>query len=270
MPKKIDFEVARQSMLDAGIRPVGPYKNATTPWLSVCMKCGEEISPTLKNVLKKHGCAYCAKLRVKPADAIQKMMEFRLQPLEPYSGANAKWKCECMDCGAIVSPKYGDIQQGKGGCKKCGIEKRVDPRQYSHDEATEILKSVGLSPLEPYRRSGDKWKCLCLTCGKTVTPMLGTIVTDKSGCRYCANIKRGLSTRLNSEKARETMIAAGYIPLTPYDGKQKKWESRCIDCGKISYPSLNNVTSRNSKCIYCTGVKVDPEDAVKIMLASNL
>jgi formylmethanofuran dehydrogenase subunit E len=270
MPKKFDAEFARQSMLDAGIAPIEPYKNSTTPWLSNCMNCGEEISPTLKNVLKKHGCAYCANLRIKPSDAVSKMMEFNLKPLDPYKGATLKWKCKCLNCGTVVFPRYNDIQQGKGGCKKCGILKRVNPNQYSQDEAIEILKSVGLSPLEPYRNTSHKWKCFCLTCGKTVTPMLGTIISDKSGCRYCANIKRGLDSRLDSSEAKELMIQRGFIPLTEYDGKHKKWESRCVKCGKVSFPNLNNVTNRKSQCIYCKGGKVDPEDAERTMLESNL
>ena len=217
MPKKIDPEVARQLMLDAGIEPLEPYKNNATPWPSICLKCNRKISPSLKRIVNNGGCAYCAKRRTSPDEAVEKMRMFQLEPLEPYKNAHSNWKCRCLKCGTIVTPRYNDIQQDKGGCKKCGIENRIDSRQYSHDEASEILKSVGLSPLEPYKRSGDKWKCLCLTCGKTVTPMLGTIVADKSGCRYCANVKRGLKTRLNSEEARELMIAAGYIPLTPYD-----------------------------------------------------
>ncbi len=270
MPKKIDSSVARQAMLDAGIEPSEPYRNSTTPWLAKCLKCGEEISPTLKNVLKGHGCAYCASLRIKPSEAVKKMLEFGLKPLEPYSRAVSKWKCECLGCGSVVSPRYNDIQQGKGGCLKCGIERRIDPRKYSEEEATKILNSVGLQPLEPYVRSSARWKCLCLSCGRTVTPMLGTIVADKSGCRFCADKKRGLKSRIDAVQARELMIERGFIPLSDYDGKHKKWESKCSKCGKISFPTLNNVTSRKSQCIYCKGGKVDPDDAVRVMLDSNL
>lgn len=270
MPKRIDPILARQMMLDAGMDPLDPYRNSTSPWRSKCLVCNEEISPTLKNVMKQHGCAYCANLRIKPSDAVKKMMEFSLKPLEPYKGATSKWKCECLKCGTVVTPRYNDIQQGKGGCRKCGIANRVDPRKYSQDEAVGILKTVGLSPLEPYKDTSEKWKCLCLTCGKTVTPMLGTIISDKSGCRYCASIKRGLGKRIDSEDAKEMMIQAGFIPLTPYDGKQKRWEAKCVQCGKVSFPTLNNVVSRKSQCIYCKGGKVDPEDAVRTMLESNL
>jgi formylmethanofuran dehydrogenase subunit E len=198
------------------------------------------------------------------------MMEFNLRPLEPYRNAVSKWKCECMNCGEVVFPRYNDIQQGKGGCKKCGISRRINPNQYTQDEAEIILKSVGLKPLEPYKNVGEPWKCSCMTCGKTVTPMLGTIIADKSGCRYCANIKRGLNSRINPEVARQVMIESGFMPVTPYDGKHRKWKSKCIKCGKISFPTLNNVTSRKSECIYCKGGKVDPQDALKIMLESNL
>ena len=139
MPKRMDPSLARQKMLDAGIEPLEPYINSTSPWRSKCLVCDEEISPTLKNVMKQHGCAYCANLRIKPSDAIKKMMEFNLKPLEAYKGATSKWRCECLNCGTVVTPRYNDIQQGKGGCRKCGIANRVDPRKYSQDEAIKIL-----------------------------------------------------------------------------------------------------------------------------------
>ena len=82
MAQKLDPKVARQKMLGAGIEPLEPYRNSTSPWRSKCLVCDEEISPTLKNVMNQHGCAYCANLRIKPSDAVKKMMEFNLKPLE--------------------------------------------------------------------------------------------------------------------------------------------------------------------------------------------
>ena len=98
MPKRIDPILARQMMLDAGMDPLDPYRNSTSPWRSKCLVCNEQISPTLKNVMNQHGCAYCANLRIKPSDAVKKMMEFNFKPLEPCKGATSKWKCECLKC----------------------------------------------------------------------------------------------------------------------------------------------------------------------------
>lgn len=270
MPKKTSEEDARKIMEVAGFLPLEPYRNNSTPWKSKCVICKQIVSPTLKNVQNNHKCAYCANRRVKPQEAIKLMLQFNLQPLEPYINANSKWMSQCLNCGKIVYPRYGDIKQGKGGCYKCGIQNRNYPHKYTREEAKAIMLDVDLLPLEPYKNSVSKWKCQCLKCGKIVTPMLGTVVDEKSGCRFCARIKAGEKKRIKPEIAKQTMIDAGFIPETAYVGKQNKWKSKCIKCGKVSFPSLSNVMSRNSRCIYCAKGKVDELDAIKVMRESSL
>jgi hypothetical protein len=47
------------------------------------------------------------------------MLKAELKPLEPYKGANRKWKCKCLKCGTIVEPKLASIYSGQGGCINC-------------------------------------------------------------------------------------------------------------------------------------------------------
>jgi len=56
---------------------------------------------------------------IDPKVAKKVMIKAGLEPLEPYSGANANWKCRCKSCGKIVTPKYVSVNFGRKGCKYC-------------------------------------------------------------------------------------------------------------------------------------------------------
>ena len=47
------------------------------------------------------------------------MRDAQLEPLEPYPGSRAEWRCRCLKCNKIVSPCYSTIQRGSGGCRWC-------------------------------------------------------------------------------------------------------------------------------------------------------
>jgi hypothetical protein len=44
-----------------------------------------------------------------------------------------------------------------------------------------------LKPLEAFPGAAKKWKCLCLTCNREVTPMYTSIQRGQGGCKFCAN-----------------------------------------------------------------------------------
>ena len=48
------------------------------------------------------------------------MIEHGLEPLEQYPGAGKQWRCRCLACGDEVRPRYANIKQGWGGCRRCG------------------------------------------------------------------------------------------------------------------------------------------------------
>jgi len=277
---KTDPIVAKKLMLKAGLKPLEPYKTALSKWKCIHIACGKIVYPRYADVSRtdskrSNGCVSCGRLRTAEAirhsekDAVKLMLKAGLKPLEPYRSALKPWKCECTKCRSIVYPKFNWIQQGSGGCKKCGYEKRIDPKKYLNNDAKKIMLKAGLKPLETYKNSRHKWKCRCLKCEKISYPMLNTVIMDKSGCIHCGRTKSGLKRRTTQEIAIDVMLEAGYQPLNRYSGNHSKWKSKCLVCNKISYPNFSNVKN-GSKCIYCIGMKVDEKDAVKVMLEANL
>jgi hypothetical protein len=57
------------------------------------------------------------------AEAEALMLRANLKPLEPYTSAHTRWKCECLVCGSIVSPRYATVQSKGAGCKTCRYRK---------------------------------------------------------------------------------------------------------------------------------------------------
>jgi len=51
-------------------------------------------------------------------EAINVMQSAGLKPLDPYTKALDRWRCECQNCGKIVTPTYHAIKNGQG-CRFC-------------------------------------------------------------------------------------------------------------------------------------------------------
>ena len=254
-----DEEDAIEFMTSRGLTPLEPYRGSGKPWLCLCSKCGEEIKPTLNSIKSGSGCAVCGKRQIVPAKAVEIMIQGNLKPLVDFPGGKQHWKCECLLCGKIVSPKYTDIQSGYGGCKYCGGQ-FVEP-----ESAERLMKSQGLIPQTPYAKSMDKWHCVCSTCNRDVYTSYNTVKTNKSGCAYCAKRK------VDPLEALETMKSVGVTPLIPYPGARVGWQSTCNKCGLEVYPIYSSVKHQHANpCVFCAGKKVDSEAAFNLMLAADL
>lgn len=55
---------------------------------------------------------------IDPDTAVAAMRAARLEPLEPFDGADQPWRCRCLACGRVVTPRLSGIGAG-GGCKYC-------------------------------------------------------------------------------------------------------------------------------------------------------
>ncbi len=146
--------------------------------------------------------------KLNPKVAERAMLSAGLKPLEPYKSALSKWKCRCIKCKSIVNPKLNSIQQGHGGCVKCGYKDRKIPHKLSKQEAIKRMKAANLLPLEPYKNALSEWKCQCLICGDIVKPKLNHISSGQGGCKKCGYLKAAESNRI--PKAEAVKILKGY------------------------------------------------------------
>ncbi len=253
-----DPEKALAVMLAAGLQPLEDYPGANRPWKCECLTCRKTVKPQYSRVKSGTGCAFCAGKMVSPEEAIEVMRSAQLEPMVPYPGSRAHWKCKCLRCNRIVSPTYGDVRIGDGGCKFCG-KKYVDP-----NEASELMREKGFIPQVPYPGNGVGWHCKCAKCGRDVYPAYNTVNGRNSGCKYC----KGVS--VDEDDAVEFMLKNNLEPLVPYPGASQPWKCKCLVCGKKVSPRYGGIVQGQGGCGYCSRSFVDPEDAVQVMLKNQL
>jgi hypothetical protein len=190
------------------------------------------------------------------------MKSKNLVPLEPYPGAMVPWKCECLDCGSLVQPRYAHIQQGRKGCKVCGYKKNADANRTSQDEAFAVARAAGFEPLEEYKGRHKPWKCRCMKCGETIAPHYSGILTG-GGCRFCAGLV------VDPLKAVDLMMSKKLIPLVPYPGAGIPWLCKCEKCNREVKPRYSQINAGIGGCKYCATYGYDFSKGGILYLITN-
>lgn len=199
-----------------------------------------------------------------PELAVLVMRAARLEPLVPYPGTKAPWLCRCLTCGAEVTPRYNNVDQGNGGCNRCS------GHIIDQAEAVATLRQHDLDPLEAYPGCQTPWKVRCLKCNRETTKRWNDVKSGIPGCKYCA--KRAVT----APEAVASMREVGLEPLDPYPGSSRPWRCRCLTCDSLVSPNLNTVRSAQSGCRVCTARSAgllrrrDAVECAELMLAVGL
>ncbi|MFJ9008881.1 hypothetical protein [Streptomyces canus] len=276
MPRHVDPEVAAELMRAAGLEPQEEYPGAAMPWHCRCGECGCSRLELFKDVKRRkvRGCRVCAvaasweagaqraaaKKEAMAGQAVAVMIAAGLEPLEPYPGRGAPWRCRCKRCEREVRPTYGTVKGG-GGCLYCGREAGAAKRRIDADYAAGVMRTAGLEPLEAFPSDRSPWRCRCLARGHEVAPHFGTVQAavkkegkDAVGCRMCVAIERGARQKAGmAAKAEAVMQEHGWTPLVPYPGALEPWPSLCGGCGQERRPTFAKIQERGQdRCAPCS------------------
>jgi hypothetical protein len=74
---------------------------------------------------------------------------------------------------------------------------------------------------------------------------------------------------VREEEALVILRNAGFEPIGKYVNGETPWEAKCRKCGRILKPTLHTLKGKKSGCAFCNGVRIDPEDAVKLMISAG-
>jgi hypothetical protein len=266
MSKRIDPKIAKALMIEAGLRPLEPYKNAISDWKCKCLICKKIVISRYNRVQQGSGCPICGakagglKIRLNEENAIRRLKEYNLEPLEPYKKSDVKWKCKCKLCGKTVYPKLKNLQRGDGGCFKCGKKKSGEKNKLNESEAIRIAKKAGFTPIEPYKNALSKWKMRHDVCQAIVFPRLNSLDTASGktiGCAVCSGhqVEVGFNDLLTTHPsiAKE---ASGWDPKKVTAGHNKKvlWECHLNHQWKASVVTRTG----NHGCPTCAVTGFDP------------
>jgi hypothetical protein len=195
-----------------------------------------------------------------------------LEPLEPYPGRQAKWRCKCLKCGREVFPRWGSVLfNGGDGCIKCGARARGDRQFRNEDEVVAEMVAAGVKPLEKYPGSTEPWRCECLRCGKiSMTRYIG-IQRGERGCLDCGNASSAATRKMPSEVAAQFMLDAGYEPLEPYQKSSTPWRCIHLKCGNEVTPAYSTIQQGGGGCKTCAENGIDySAPAILYLLSSEL
>ena len=137
-----------------GLEPLEDFVSGQIPWKCKHLKCGKIVFPLFGTILKGgSGCIECnakdaaIRLRMPEAKAVAIMMQANIQPLEPYVNALSKWKCKCLVCGKIITPKLNGVQNGSGcgNCSNSGFDLNAPGYFYLmlHPELNSLKVGIG-------------------------------------------------------------------------------------------------------------------------------
>lgn len=105
------------------------------------------------------------------------------EPREPYSGYGKPWKCECLSCHQIVTPRFSNVLKGHSPCRPCWYRKNGLRQRRTHESAERLMVENDLRPLEPYPGALKPWKCRCMRCGEVAEPRFNAIQQGQGGCQ---------------------------------------------------------------------------------------
>ena len=174
--------------------PSVPFMGVHRAWAGVCLACGNPVAPRLAGAGRQGCCPYCAENRLDDAIVLGKMLAVDLVPLDPYPGPLKPWRCRCLRCGAVVTPKYNSVDQKGSGCEACGrvlahkngVITRTRPSQGESllDLFPEIAAQADgwdASTVKPNSTRRLKWRC---ERGHTT---FATVASRSGGstCRTC-------------------------------------------------------------------------------------
>lgn len=185
------------------------------------------------------------------------MLAAGLRPLEPYPRKAADaWRCDCLNCGDIVTARLQKIRSGEGCCQRCGVAASARARSADPAVSEALMRAAMLEPLDPYPGGNHlPWRCRCMTCGAVVHPTRANISRGQGGCISCG-IRICAAKRLGDEDQAELeMVQTNLRPLEPYPGSDKAWRCRCLRCEREVAPRLDHIRGGRGWCPACGAVE---------------
>jgi hypothetical protein len=259
--KRVAEEDANQLFAERGLKPIENFVNTQTPWRSIHIKCGREVSPTYTSVKQgSGGCGYCGGNTVDGKEAEKLFVSRGLIPQDEFPGAKIPWRAIHAQCGREVYVRYAYVLDGSSGCRECSAN-YVNP-----ELALEVFRSADLEPLEPYPGASRGWRSIHTVCGREVSPHWGYVRKYLAGCKYCAG------KALTELDAIQILKEKNFTPLEPYPGANKPWNVIHEVCGKKVRPRLNSLQfaiGSGAGCSSCADSTFNYADPALIYLMTN-
>lgn len=266
-------EEVEDLFLKQGLQVLEPYVNSRTRIKSRCIGCGKIVQPFYRQIWAgQGGCRDCSSNRFKlsPEEVRETLATISLQIVGEYKNSKVALEAKCLKCGHQVSVIINSIRNKDSfscsGCnpKRSFLRKR---RQLTTQELHELKLTFDGFQFELLGDFISVNKPVLVrhsTCGTESERSLKSIKKGVGFCKGCTK-----NRILTEDEALVILEKAGFEPIGKYVNSETPWESKCRKCGKILMPTIHTLKGKKSGCAYCNGVRVDPDDAVRLMISAG-
>lgn len=186
--------------------------------------------------------------------AARRMIERGVRPLEPYTSSSKRWKCECLECGAVVYPRYGSVvTAGKGGCDFCAKKKAAATRnkRIREEDFPKACVAAGVTALSEFKSAFEKIDLQCDTCGHLFR-MVWSPLRDGKGCPKCSRKRQRENEVAKFEPiAARLLLDARVRPVGPFAGMGKPFPGVCLQCESEVSPRPAALQQGQGACYKC-------------------
>ena len=256
--------------LKQGLMVLEPYVNSRTRIKSKCLGCGKIVQPFYRQIWSgQSGCRDCSsnKLRLTKDEVALTLSKVGLKLVGEYKNSNDSIEVICLKCGTLQKVTLSGIRKTEEfHCTGCNPKRSYLRRKSLTVGEMEELKKTFLEYqfelLGSYKSVHKPVLVRHMTCGTESERSLTNIKTGAGFCKGCT--RNRVLTKLDALKVLDD---AGFEPIGKFVNVDTPWESRCKKCGKVLTPTIHTLKGKGSGCAYCNGVRVDPDDAVRLMIS---
>jgi len=270
--KTLSQEEVEQIFLKQGLQVLEPYINSRTRITAKCLGCGKIVQPFYRQIWSgQSGCRDCSsnKFRLTEEEISLTLLKVGLKLIGEYKNSKVPVEVGCLKCGTLLNIAMSSIRNTKEfHCTGCNPKRSFLRRKNLTEGELEELKKTFLEHhfelLGSYRSVNRPVLVRHITCGTESERSLKGIKRGAGFCKGCTG-----NRVLTEVEALEVLDKAGFEPIGKFVNVDTPWESKCKKCGRVLMPTIHTLKSKGSGCAYCNGVRVDPDDAVKLMISAG-
>lgn len=248
---RLQREAAYDMLEELGLEPTAPYPGANREavWSCRCTECDREWSPRVSAL---RACGYCTGKVFDPQEAVERLRERGMLPLEPYPGTgSAEWRAKCQGCDTIRTRSY--LGYLRNACPVC-TGRSLDEAGMVH-----FMRENGWETLVPFESRETPWESRCIECENVSSPTFDQVRYKGRCCQWCTG-------RLMTDGERlHRLEVAGFTPQEPYPGtKRAPWKMKCNQCEQEVTPTFDRILRTGSAS--CCGSPWDLSRSDRLMM----
>jgi hypothetical protein len=258
--------------LKQGLKVLEPYVNSRTRIKCKCLGCGKIVQPFYRQIWSgQSGCRDCSsdKFRLTKEEVSLTVSRVGLKLIGVYKNSKDPVEVACLKCGTIHKVAISSIRNTEEfHCTGCNPKRSFLRRKTltvgEMEELNKTFLEYQFELLGGYRSISKPVLVRHLTCGTESERSLKSIKTGAGFCKGCT--RNRVITELEALKVLDD---AGFEPIGKFVNVDTPWESRCKKCRRVLTPTIHTLKGKGSGCAYCNGVRVDPDDAVRLMISAG-